>query len=220
MTGNGSPASALLWDLDGVIVASGRYHFEAYRWLAARYGVEISEGRFFADLFGRRNADIIRDLFGDVPPAEARRLAEEKEARFRELVRGQIEPLPGAVALLRRAHDAGLKQAIVSSTPRANIALIADSLAINGLLDAVVGEEDSERGKPDPAPFTTAAGRLGVPHGACIVIEDAPEGIEGGKSAGMRVIGVATTRPPERLLRADLVVDSLEDPCVWAFIRG
>jgi hypothetical protein len=62
--------------------------------------------------------------------------------------------------LLRRAHEAGLKQSIVSSTARENVELIVRTLGVAGLLDAIVGEEDSERGKPDPQPFTTAAARL------------------------------------------------------------
>jgi beta-phosphoglucomutase-like phosphatase (HAD superfamily) len=83
-----------------------------------------------------------------------------------------------------------------------------------------VGEEDSERGKPDPQPFTTGADRLGVAYERCVVLEDAPEGIEAGKRGGMRTIGVATTRPEARLREtgADLVVASLEDEGVWGFI--
>ncbi|OGO47801.1 MAG: hypothetical protein A2W34_04260 [Chloroflexi bacterium RBG_16_64_32] len=65
-----------------------------------------------------------------------------------------------------------------------------------------------------------AAGRLGVAPADCVVLEDAPEGIEGAKAAGMRCVGVATTRPPERLSRADLVVESLDDPRVEAFVLG
>ena len=88
------------------------------------------------------------------------------------------------------------------------------------MLDAIVGEEDSERGKPDPQPFTTAAARLSVHADGCAVIEDAPEGIAAGKAAGMRCIGVATTRPASRLTEADLVVESLEDERVWWLIAG
>jgi HAD superfamily hydrolase (TIGR01509 family) len=211
---------AILWDLDGVIVDSGGYHYEAYRWLLSQRGVELTEDQFFTRLFGRRNWDILREVLGDLPEDEIHRLAEEKERKFRELVRGNIEALPGGKELLRRAHEAGIKQAIVSSTPCANIELILESLGVRDCFDSIVGEEDTERGKPDPEPFTTAADRLGVPYERCVVIEDAPEGIEAGKRAGMRVIGVATTRPPERLAEADLVVDSLEDELVWEFVKS
>ncbi|HEY8765960.1 MAG TPA: HAD family phosphatase [Dehalococcoidia bacterium] len=212
--------AALLWDLDGVIVDSGEYHFAAYVAVLGQRGVQLDKKRYYSSLFGRRNWDILRDVLGDLPDDEIRAIAQQKEEKFRELARGHIQPLPGAKELLRRAHEAGLKQSIVSSTPRANIEMIVDSLGVRDDLDAIVGEEDSERGKPDPQPFTTAADRLAVPCERCVVLEDAPEGIAAGKSAGMRTIGVTTTRPAERLTEADLVVPSLEDERVWQFIAG
>jgi beta-phosphoglucomutase len=212
--------AALLWDMDGVIVDSGEYHYAAYVAVLSQRGVKLDKKRYYASLFGRRNWDILRDVLGDLPDGEIRALAVQKEEKFRELARGHIQPLPGAKELLRRAHEAGLKQSIVSSTPRENIELVVDSLGVRDDLDAIVGEEDSERGKPDPQPFTTAADWLGVPYERCVVLEDAPEGIAAGKAAGMRTIGVTTTRPAERLTEADLVVASLEDKRVWRFIAG
>lgn len=214
------PPAAILWDLDGVIVDSGEYHFAAYVAVLGQRGVQLDKKRYYSRLFGRRNWDILRDVLGDLPDDEIRAIAQQKEEKFRELARGHIQPLPGAKELLRRAHEAGLKQSIVSSTPRENIELIVDSLGVRDDLDAIVGEEDSARGKPDPQPFTTAADRLAVPYKRCVVLEDAPEGIAAGKAAGMRTIGVTTTRPAERLSEADLVVPSLEDGRVWQFIAG
>lgn len=214
--------AALLWDLDGVIVDSGEYHFAAYVAVLGERGVQLDKKRYYATLFGRRNWDILRDVLGDLPDDEIRTVARQKEEKFRDLARGHIEALPGAEALLRRAHEAGLKQSIVSSTPRENIEMIVDSLGVRDDLDAIVGEEDSERGKPDPQPFITAADRLGVPYERCVVLEDAPEGVAAGKSAGMRTIGVATTRSEGRLVEtgADLVVPSLEDERVWEFVAS
>ena len=175
---------AILWDLDGVIVDSSEWHYTAYVKVLAKRGVELTRERYYGSLFGRRNWDILRDVLGDLPREEIEGVAREKEQTFRELARGHIEPLPGANKLLQRAHAAGLKQSIVSSTPRENIELIVETLGVREWLDAIVGEEDSERGKPDPQPFTTAADRLGVAYECCVVIEDAPEGIEAGNAAG------------------------------------
>jgi beta-phosphoglucomutase-like phosphatase (HAD superfamily) len=122
--------------------------------------------------------------------------------------------------LLRLAKEAGLRQAIVSSTPRENIDVIVRSLSIEEMFDAIVGEEDATRGKPDSEGFLVAAERLDVPPKECVVIEDAPEGIEAGCAAGMRCIGVTTTRPAELLSQADLLVGSLEDAHVWGFLGG
>lgn len=210
---------AVLWDLDGVLVDSTRFHYEAYRKLLAECGQEIGFDEF-RNLFGLRNDAILRRLLGELPPAEMEQLADRKEELFRELIAGKVEALPGAAELARRLREAGVPMAIVSSTPRANIELILGSLGLAEAFAAVVAAEDAQRGKPHPEGFLAAAERLGVPPADCVVLEDAPEGLEGAKAAGMRCIGVATTRPPERLSEADLVVDRLDDPRVEAFVLG
>ena len=216
----GSPAEgAVLWDLDGVLVDSTRFHYEAFRALLAESGRDVGFDEF-RDLFGLRNDAILRRLFGELPAAEAERLADRKEELFRELIAGKVEALPGAAGLVRRLREAGVPMAIVSSTPRANIELILGSLGLAEAFAAVVAAEDVRQGKPHPEGFLAAAERLGVPPADCVVLEDAPEGIRGGKAAGMRCIGVATTRPPERLSEADLVVERLDDPLVEAFLLG
>ncbi len=212
-------ATAVLWDLDGVLVDSTRFHYEAYRRLLTESGREIGFDEF-RNLFGLRNEAILRRLLGELPPAEVERLAQRKEELFRELIAGKVEALPGAAELVRRLGAAGVPMAIVSSTPRANIDLILGSLGLAGAFDVVVGAEDARRGKPHPEGFLAASKRLGVPPADCVVLEDAPEGIEGGKAAGMGCVGVATTRPPEKLREADLVVERLDDPRVEAYLLG
>lgn len=219
MSGDGvAETKAILWDMDGVIVMSGEYHYEAYRELFGEIGVPFNREQYFDELFGVRNWTIIRTVAGDLPRDEIERLAERKEEKFRRIARGKIEALPGAKEMIQRASEAGLKQAIVSSTPRANIDLVLEELGLTDAFGTIVAEEDAEKGKPDPEGFLVAAERLGVKPAECVVIEDAPAGIEAGNAGGMRTIGVATTRVPERLSAADLVVGSLEDERVWEFV--
>jgi beta-phosphoglucomutase len=215
-------ARAILWDMDGVLVNSMEFHYQAYREVLSEFGRDLSREEYLGSLIGLRNYVILRRLLGDLPDDEVQRLMKAKEEAFRRRAAGNIEPLPGAAELVRRAHEAGLKQAIVSSTPCENIELVLDSLGLRSMFDTIVGEEDAEHGKPDPEGFLVAAKRISVPPPECIVIEDAPEGIEGGKAAGMRCIGVTTTRSAEKLAEADadLVVGSLEDDRVWQLIAG
>ena len=152
-----------------------------------------------------------------ISPDDVFRSAEEL---YREGIGGGLEPMPGVVELLRGLQQRGRGMAIVSSTPRANIELILGSLGLAGAFAVVVAAEDARRGKPHPEGFLAAAERLGVAPADCVVLEDAPEGIEGAKAAGMRCIGVATTRPPQRLSAADLVVGRLDDPRAEAFLLG
>ncbi len=209
---------AILWDLDGVLVNSMEFHYQAYQEVLATRGKELSREEYLRELIGLRNYVILRRVLGDLPNEEIEALAGRKEEAFRRLVAGQVKALPGADLLLRRAKEAGLRRAIVSSTPRANIELMLKSLGLWDMFEVVVGEEDAARGKPDPEGFLLAASRLGVAPDACVVIEDAPEGIAAGKAAGMRCIGVTTTRPAERLSQADLVVESLTNERLWAFL--
>lgn len=211
---------AILWDLDGVIVSSMEFHYQAYREVLATRGRDLDHEEYLTGLIGLRNYVILRRVLGDLSDVEVTALAEEKEKAFRRLIRGNVKALPGAERLVRRAKEAGLLQAIVSSTPRANIEVMLQSLGLWEMYEVIVGEEDATRGKPDPEGFLTAAQRLGVPPEACVVIEDAPEGIAAGKAAGTRCIGVTTTRPADRLSEADLVVDTLEDERVWEAVNG
>ena len=181
--------AAVLWDLDGVLVDSTRFHHQAYRRLLAERGRAIGFEEF-RGLIGLRNETILRRLLGDLPLEEVRRLARRKEEFFRELIAGNVEALAGAIELARRVRGGGVPMAIVSSTPRANIDLILGSLGLTGAFNAVVGAEDAARGKPDPEGFLVAAERLGAPPAGCVVLEDAPEGIEGAKAAGMRCVAV------------------------------
>src|SRR5207237_6402107 len=113
----------------------------------------LPEEEYTQRLFGRRNHDILRAVLGDLPQGEIEELARRKEEAFRRLVRGHVAALPGARELIEGARGAGKKQAIVSSTPLENIALVLDSLGLRDCFDAIVGEEDVERGKPDPQGF-------------------------------------------------------------------
>jgi len=211
---------AILWDLDGVIVDSGPYHFEAYKRVFHVHGHDLTRERFFAELLGLRNPAIIRAVLGELPAEDMAKIADLKEETFRSLVQGHVVALPGACEMIDRAKTEGILQAIVSSTPRANIDLVVGSLGLRDAFATIVGEEDASRGKPDPEGFTVAAARLGVHPNACVVIEDAPEGITAGNAAGARTIAVTSTRPRDRLTHASLVVDTLDERVVWPFIAG
>ncbi|WP_069801298.1 HAD family hydrolase [Thermogemmatispora onikobensis] len=203
---------AVIWDLDGVIIDSAQAHFRAWQRLAQEEGWTLSEEDFRAT-FGMRNDRILPLLWGEMPPERIRALSERKEAYFRELVRQnpQSLALPGALELLQAVHEAGIAQALASSTPPENIALISELLGLQRYLQVLISGEMVERGKPAPDIFLKAAEALQVPPSACVVIEDAVAGIEAAHAAGMRCLAVATTREPEALDEADLVVRSLSE---------
>lgn len=217
MTESQAPA-AILWDLDGVLVDSRDAHLEAWRALCEETGRPFDR-EYFERTFGLRNEDIIRGYWTEVPADERRRLEQRKERLFRERARGRIRPLPGAAELVREAIRRGLRQAIVSSTPPENIALVLRELGLEGAFDAIVSGDDVSRGKPDPGGFLLAARRLGVDPARCVVVEDAPAGVEAGRRAGARTLGVAARRDPAEL-GADAAVRDLTEPLARRLLFG
>lgn len=200
---------AILWDLDGTLIDSATYHFEGWRDMLASQGVAYTYDDFLAHL-GIRNDLFLKQYLGpDLPEAELTRLALVKEEAYRSKVRTNgLNLLPGAEAWLRRVRANGWKQALASSAPRPNIDVAFEVIESFGLLDAHVSAEEVAHGKPFPDVFLAAAKKLEVPIHRCIVVEDAPLGIEAARRAGMKVIGVLTTHTE---LEADLVVNTLED---------
>jgi HAD superfamily hydrolase (TIGR01509 family) len=133
---------------------------------------------------------------------------------YLDLVPSQLEAFPGVHDLVRRCRKAGLRLAVASSADK--IKVVANLKKI-GLppesWDAVVTGERVEHKKPAPEIFLVAARDLGVPPTQCVVVEDAVNGIEAAKAAGMRCVAVAQTFPAERLQAADVVRVRISD--VW-----
>ena len=209
---------AVIFDMDGVLIDSADAHLRSWHLLAEELDFYIAEERFL-ETFGQRNEDVLPSLFGSGRSAEEiHALGERKEALYRDLVRGRMPVIDGAVKLVRDCAAAGFKLAVGSSGPPENIALALDELAVKGLFDVVVSGEDVSVGKPDPAVFLLASERLQVPPKRCVVIEDAPSGVAAALAAGMAAVGLTITRAAEELASADLLVSQLAEltPAVLA----
>lgn len=201
---------AVIWDMDGVIVDSAQYHYEAWRYVFKKRGVDFT-GEHFRRHFGQRNDTIIRSALGDnVSQAEIDAIAFEKEEEYRRRVKGNIRALPGAIELIKSLDEGGFCMAVASSAPPENIQMILRELGIGGYFQAVVYGREVKHGKPNPEAYLLAARKLGIEPAGCMVIEDAVAGVTGAKRAGMCCIGVTTTHPREKLSEADIVVDTLE----------
>lgn len=206
-----SSTLAALWDMDGVLVESAQFHFLAWNRAWKDMGIELSEADFRKN-FGQRNDTIIRDMLGeDVAQETISRLGPLKEIYYREAVKGNVEPLPGALELLRALRVAGFRCVIASAAPRDNVNLILSELGAFDLFDGIVSYEDVTHGKPDPQVYLLAAERAGVPPARCLVLEDAVAGVEGAKRARMACIAVTSNHSRAHLARADLIVDSLSE---------
>ncbi len=195
-----APSFAVLWDMDGVIVDSAPYHQQAWQQIWWEQGIPFSAADF-RRTFGQRNDTIIFDVLGPEVPAERMAaIAEAKEVRYRALlVEGGIEPLPGATEWLRRLHARRICQAIVSSAPPENIRAVLQALGADGLFQVTISGEQVRRGKPDPESFLLAARQLGIPPARCVVVEDAPAGLQAAQRAGMAALMVTTSHSAQEL---------------------
>lgn len=191
-----------IWDLDGVLVDTADLHRRAWAALAEESGLVFTD-EDFRRTFGLRNPEIIATVFGQaLPPERVQALGDRKEELFRSLARGHIRPLPGALELLEGLARAGVRQALATSTPRANVHLVLEELGLEDRFDAVVCAEDVRAGKPDPEGFLLAARRLGVDPRHCVVLEDAVAGAQAARAAGMGCVAVAGQRPLEQLAQS------------------
>jgi beta-phosphoglucomutase family hydrolase len=199
---------AVLWDMDGTLVDSAEYHWQAWRDSMSREGFPVTHGQFLAT-FGQRNDSILRQWLGEkATPELIHHIGDAKEALYRKLVHEHgIAPLPGALRWVNLLHRQSWGQAIASAAPRANVETILDVLHASECFEAIVSAEDVHRGKPDPEVFLIAATKLGVELKNCIVVEDAEHGIEAARAAGMKSIGVSQSG---KHLPADIVVRSLD----------
>jgi beta-phosphoglucomutase len=213
-----SDTHAVIWDVDGTLVDTAELHFQAWVKVARKLNKPFTRADFAAT-FGRRNPEILHQLFGEeINAQEVADLGTLKEDLYRDEARKGVDLLPGVRPLLEGLHGAGFLQAIGSSAPLRNIELIMSLTQTAPFFSAVSSMEDTERGKPDPQVFQVAAAKLRVPSECCLVMEDAVAGVEAAKAGGMKCIAVRFVghHPAEKLAAAgaDRVVRTLEEVSV------
>ncbi len=209
----------VIFDLDGVLVDTGWAHKQSWFDLAEKEGFSMSD-EFFYSTFGMQNYMIIPMLTGrELPRDQIDRMADWKEQRYREIIADRLEPSDGAEELLADLKNSGFLTAVGSSAPRANLDLVLERVNLRDCFDACVSGEQVTHSKPAPDTFLKAAEKLALSPGRCAVVEDAVQGVEAGKAAGMPVAAVTTTRERADLTIADIVVDSLAELTANDFIK-
>lgn len=201
---------ACLFDLDGVIVDTAKYHYQAWRSLARRLGFDFSpaHNERLKGVSRMASLDILLEVGGisGVSDADKQRMADEKNAEYVSLISRMTpdEVLPGAEDFLRSLRAAGIRTALGSASK--NAMTILDRLQLTPLFDAIVDGTKVAKAKPDPEVFLRGAEALGVAPAECVVFEDAEAGIEAAIAGGMRCVGIGS---PDILGRANLVVPGL-----------
>jgi beta-phosphoglucomutase len=182
-----------------VLADTAEAHFQS--WTAALSAWKIPLSRpAFDRVFGMNNLDALSELLGRLPTEEELTgIAGRKEHLFRQRVGRLVHPMPGAIRLLDELEGVEWSQAVASSTPQENIDLLVDAFGIRRYFSAILSGDGLPAGKPDPTLFLLAARALHLPPERCVVVEDAPAGVDAACRAGMPCIAVATTRPRQTL---------------------
>lgn len=192
MTPKDEPARALIFDMDGTVVDNMRYHEAAWGRLLTEHGLPFDADAFFRKTAGMASAEIIAPLFPDADKARIDALGHDKEIYYREAYGPHVAPVHGLFELMARADKAGVPMALATAAPPGNLDMVMDKLGLRERFATIVAPSQGFRGKPNPDLFLEAARRMNVEPAGCIVFEDAPNGIEAARRAGMRAVALLT----------------------------
>lgn len=202
---------AILFDMDGVLVDSNPFHKIALREFCKQHGYDLSEEQLREKIYGRTNRDWITNIFGTIPVEQLQHYALEKEALFRKLYANDIVPVKGIENFLTSLDQKGVKRAIATSAPRANVDFTLEKTKLQKYFTTILDDSFVSRGKPDPEIYLKSAAALDFHPRHCIVIEDSLSGVASGKAAGCKVVGITTTYTKEELHQADLLINDFDE---------
>ncbi len=212
--------NALIFDLDGVLVDTAKYHYLAWKSLADTLNIPftLQDNERLKGVSRRRSLEIFLEI-GGVAKSEAEQeaLCAEKNELYLTYIRrmGADEVFPGVREFLLDARERGYRIALGSASK--NAPLIMERLELTGLFDSIVDGNMVSRAKPDPEVFALGGQLLGAAPAGCIVFEDSVAGIQAALNADMTAVGIGT---PEALPEADLHLPGLDGVKIDAVERG
>jgi beta-phosphoglucomutase len=216
---------AIFFDFNGVVIDDERLQLDAYRQVFGTEGVTITDEEYF-DCMGRDDQTFVRANFEragrEVSDEALNVIIERKTELHRELIKDELPLFHGVVTFIKncaRSYSLGL----VSMARRVEIAHVLERAELEDAFSVIVSAEDVKACKPDPSCYLLALERLNekltasnaqaVRPEECLVIEDATQGIEAGRAAGMRTLGVTNSVAAAalRAAQADVVTGNLYD---------
>ncbi|PAC29299.1 beta-phosphoglucomutase [Flectobacillus sp. BAB-3569] len=202
---------ACLFDLDGVIVDTAVYHFQAWRRLANELGFDFTEhqNEQLKGISRMESLELILNWGGVTLTAEEKEAwATKKNQWYLDLVMQMTpkEVLPGVPEFLTSLRANGIKIALGSASK--NSKLILERIQMLDYFDAIIDGNNITKGKPDPQVFLMGAEATGAQPSECVVFEDAVAGVQAAKAGGMKAVGIGSV---DILTEADIVISTFED---------
>jgi beta-phosphoglucomutase len=202
----------ILFDMDGVLVDSMAYHLESWQEILGRFGIALTD-EFVYRHEGAMDLEVIAGVFERQGLTfEADQLSaiyEGQNALFRERYLNRVSLYPRALPLLSDCRERGLRLGLVTSSRLNLVERIWSAEQLLGFATVVTADQVT-RFKPHPDPYLKALDNLGLAGNRCLVVENAPAGIQAAKAAGLDCYAIASTLNPEYLQEADRVFPDLE----------
>jgi HAD superfamily hydrolase (TIGR01509 family) len=208
------PQKALLFDIDGTLADTDALHLEAFNLVFGPRGQIFDHARFASELQGFSNASIGERFLPDQTPERQAAIMGEKEAAFRRLVSGKIQPVPGLMTLLALADRASVPMVAVTNAPRLNAEMLLSGLAIMDRFKAIVIGDELPHGKPHPMPYLEGLRAVNAAAGLSVAFEDSRSGIRSASAAGIATVGIRTSLSHADMLEAGAVMtaETFDDP--------
>ena len=210
-TGSGQ---ALLFDIDGTLADTDALHLQAFNQVFGPRGHAFDHARFTKELQGFSNASISERFLAEEPPERQAAIMGAKEAAFRKLVFGQIQPLPGLMTLLARADLANIPMVAVTNAPRLNAEMLLSGLGIMHRFRALVIGDELSHGKPHPMPYLEGLRAVNAAPNLSLAFEDSRSGVESASAAGIATIGMRTSLSHGDMIAAGalMTAKTFDDP--------
>jgi len=216
-----------IFDMDGVVIDSNPYHKIAWEKFLNGQGVHFDDQLFDNVLSGRTGPTSLRLLFGeDLSQDKIDLFLEEVDGNYQTILRASkdVRPIAGVHAFLDKVSGNGMRLALATSAPELNIELGLQKLKLENTFEHIVGKVDVSHGKPHPEVYLKSLELLGMSAENCVVFEDSKAGIQSARSAGIKVVGIASGHSKEELLEegVSLAIDdftALEPEQVLTLIR-
>lgn len=204
---------AVIFDMDGVISDTLPLHTAAETRVFANYGIHVTSDQLLSEFNAVPDPVMYNALFARFKKKkpDLDKLADEKFAIFSELARDNIHAVPGVIDFIKQLKQQGYILGVASSSPTEIVDVVLETLSIRDSFSAITPTAEVERGKPHPDIFLRTARKLGVSPETCLVVEDAPNGVEAAKRAGMSCIAITTSVTKDKLQEANLVIDSFNE---------
>ncbi len=201
---------AVIFDMDGVLVNTEAVKFHVYKEVFRRkFGVEIKET---TERLGKDEAEVMQ-MFLDKNKlrGDSKELVKEKNNLYYQTIPEGVMLVRGVREFINSLSERCVIMAVATTSEKKSADILLSSFDLKKFFDVILTKEDVVHHKPHPDVYIKTAKKLGVEPNDCVVIEDAPAGIESAHGAGMKCIAITTSAKREKLSKADLIIDKFSE---------